>query len=655
MTRLVLAAALAVCLAPTALAQTCTRTWAAPVDGSWSVAANWTPAEVPTAGDVACITAAGTYTVSIGGFVTVAAETLVLGGASGTQTLTSQGYVGIGSATVGPNGRFQFVNITPGGDDGLYLTGTITVEGEVSVPGGVTFLRNSGTLDVAPSGTLRLSDQARVGGIQALFRVRGTVEGVGCPFPINTGQCTIQAPVEVLGGTLRAASGVLQLQAGGTMDGATLDAGPESALILNADLIEPYQMTVEGLIQGAPQGTVGMAGLNLYAGPAGATLAVTGTGFQMVGTSILRSGGGAFTNTGLLLKAATGSNFSGLAEGTLRNEGVIEIPSSLALYAGGVLRNEPGGVVRASAGGSLAGDGNGTGRFENAGLFVLDAPDQSFSFGDGGFGNNSGPYSESGSELRVLAGTLDLPGPASTNLPEGTTLTGTGAVGTAISFEPEGEISPGTDSRPLAALGVASYFRPSLTAGDPRLVIDIDGGGRSDTLAVSFAPGSQNTRLGGTLVVRVRPGYAPAVGDRFTILTSGSAIEGEFAAVVAEHAGGAEFMAETAADGLSVVLTVTQSVADESLPDALAFGVAALSSPSAAPALRVTLAESADLRVEVYDVRGRRVVRLAEGARAPGTHVLTTSDLAPGLYLARIAATGPTRVEQATQRFVVVR
>ncbi len=654
MPRLLLLAALALLAGP-ALAQTCTRSWAAPVDGSWSVAANWTPAEVPTSGDVACITAAGTYTVSIGDFVSAPAGTLLLGGASGTQTLTSRGYIGLESAEVRPNGRLRFLEITPGADDGLYLTGTITVEGEVSVPGGVTFLRNSGTLDVAPSGTLRVSGGATVGGVNSLFRVRGAVEGAGCPFPINTGQCTILAPVEVLGGTLRAASGVLVLQAGGTMDGATLDAGPESALILNADLIAPYRMTVEGLIQGSPQGTVGMSGLNLFAGPEGATLDVTGTGFQMVGTSFLRSGGGTFTNTGLLLKAATGSNFSGLAAVTLHNEGVIEIPSSLGLYAEGVLRNEPGGVVRVTGGGRLSGDGNGTGRFENVGLFVLDAPGQTFGFGDGGFGRNSGPYSEPGSELRVLAGALDLPGPASRNLPEGTTLTGAGTVGTAISFEPEGTVSPGTDGQPLATLAAASYFRPSLTTGDPRLVIDVDAGGRSDTLAVLFAPGSQNTRLGGTLVVRVRPGYTPVVGDAFTVLTSETAIEGAFAQVVVEDSPvGIAFVAETAADGLSVLLRAEAGVATDAAPEVAGLALDAHPNPARGVAtVTLALGEAGPARVEVIDALGRRVMVLHDGPLDAGIREigLDASALPTGVYVVRAI----TSVGAASRTVTVVR
>ena len=557
MSRLLLLAALATLAASGALAQTCTTEWAAPVDGSWTDATKWTNGAPGTGsgGLSPCITVAGTYTVSLaqGLQQSTAVTSLVLGGASGVQTLSTATVISAADVAVRPNGRWAFQNRSPGGEDGLYSTGTVTVEGEISVPGGVSFLRSGGTLDIAPSGTLRLSGQA--GDVSGLFRVRGTIEGVGCPVP-NAGDCGIDAPLEVLGGTLRAVDGVLRTSGGGTMNGATLDAGPAGYLTLNANAAgPPYAMTVEGTIQGSPQGTVGMSGLNLYAGPAGATLAVNGTGFQMLGTSILRSGGGSFTNTGLLLKAATGSNFSGFAEVIVRNEGLIEIPSSLALYAGSVLRNEPGGVVRATAGGRLAGDGNGTGRFENAGLFVLDAPGQSFSFSDGGNGRYSGPYSRPGSEMRVVAGTLDLVGPGSRNLPDGASLTGTGAVSVPGSFQPEGTVSPGTSEQPLGRLRHGAYFYPSQVAGSPRLVIDVDAGGRSDTLDVAFAPGGSGARLAGTLVVRVRPGYAPAIGDAFTILRTAGTLAGQFGQVVADGApDGIAFVTEISADQRSLTL-----------------------------------------------------------------------------------------------------
>src|SRR5580704_15615057 len=77
-----------------ALPPTCTDTWTATATGtySWGTAADWSKGTVPGAGDVACITNGGTYTVQlIGG--TTSIDALVVGsGTSGDQeTLQVEG------------------------------------------------------------------------------------------------------------------------------------------------------------------------------------------------------------------------------------------------------------------------------------------------------------------------------------------------------------------------------------------------------------------------------------------------------------------------------------------------------------------------------------------------------------------------------------
>ncbi|MEL6612279.1 MAG: T9SS type A sorting domain-containing protein, partial [Bacteroidota bacterium] len=65
------------------------------------------------------------------------------------------------------------------------------------------------------------------------------------------------------------------------------------------------------------------------------------------------------------------------------------------------------------------------------------------------------------------------------------------------------------------------------------------------------------------------------------------------------------------------------------------------------------LADRADLRVAVYDVLGREVAVVHEGAQSAGAHALTfdTASLTPGFYVVRAAGAGPVQ----TQRFSVVR
>ena len=66
-----------------------------------------------------------------------------------------------------------------------------------------------------------------------------------------------------------------------------------------------------------------------------------------------------------------------------------------------------------------------------------------------------------------------------------------------------------------------------------------------------------------------------------------------------------------------------------------------------------TLPEAADVRLEVYDLLGRRVAVLAEGAKTARTHTVTLdgSGLASGAYLVRLLAGG----RQDTRRVVVLR
>src|SRR5262245_5767215 len=93
--------------------------------GNWSLAANWSPAQVPGAADQAQITLAGTYAVTVDVNAQVAG--LTLGGASGTQTLTvGSGLVLGGASTIGANGALQLSGGTLDGAGDLTAGGPIT-------------------------------------------------------------------------------------------------------------------------------------------------------------------------------------------------------------------------------------------------------------------------------------------------------------------------------------------------------------------------------------------------------------------------------------------------------------------------------------------------------------------------------------------------
>ncbi len=89
------------------------------------------------------------------------------------------------------------------------------------------------------------------------------------------------------------------------------------------------------------------------------------------------------------------------------------------------------------------------------------------------------------------------------------------------------------------------------------------------------------------------------------------------------------------------------STSSEPVAEASAFAVTAAPNPTGAAGTRLAFAlpEAAELSAEVFDVRGRRVARLAERAYPAGEHALRWDGrdasgraVAPGLYVVRVVA-----------------
>ena len=388
-------AALALLVAPRAHAQTCTTSWTNAAGGAWESDSNWSSG-VPETGDVACLTLGGTYTVTTTAASRAFAH-LVLGGASGTQTLESAGRFTLDNATVRPNGRWVLGYTYNGG---LFATGTVAVEG-VLESSASSFLASAGTLDIAPSGTFRLTGGAEPGGTTTPFRIRGTFEGVDCPA---FNGCYVRSPISVDGGTLRITSttgtGQLQFSADATLHNATVDVPAGTVLNLGGTTY-----TLTGTMSGTPAGTVYFNNITAAAGAGGATLAVGGTGIQLVGSSQFSSAGGAFTNSGLIvLPPASGGNGARLLGVEMRNTGRLRVETStIEFLNGSTVRNEVGGVVEilnsATFGGGLSTNTNG--RFVNAGTVVNLGPVASSQ------GNIRVPYDGlPGSVLRAEIGQL---------------------------------------------------------------------------------------------------------------------------------------------------------------------------------------------------------------------------------------------------------
>jgi hypothetical protein len=205
---------------------TCTDSWNAAVSGLWTTAANWSTGFVPTSSDNVCITAGGTYTVTIEG--TASAATVTLGGTAGSESLsiagaravdssltlsqtgssigkhgalnlTSKGSARSGYALIGggPNvtvtnaGIFQTsagtikspsylrVNLTDARTGKTEINGVTSEDGN----GGATTLTNGGSFSVGSTGSLALTNGSSFTQSNGTFTNHGT-------FTQNTGTFT---------------------------------------------------------------------------------------------------------------------------------------------------------------------------------------------------------------------------------------------------------------------------------------------------------------------------------------------------------------------------------------------------------------------------------------------------------------------------------
>ena len=94
-------------------------------------------------------------------------------------------------------------------------------------------------------------------------------------------------------------------------------------------------------------------------------------------------------------------------------------------------------------------------------------------------------------------------------------------------------------------------------------------------------------------------------------------------------------------------------IATEGLPEGWALGNAFPNPTAGTATIRFGLAEAADVRLDVFDVLGRRVTTLADGPMTAGTHTarLDTGALASGTYVYRLT----TPVGAETRRLTVIR
>ena len=307
--------------------------WTNTAGGNWSAAANWSPNQAPSTNDTAWITNNGTYTVTLDAGVTL--NGLVLGGDSGTQTLSHATY------TLSLNG--------PGrsSSHGVYTftSGILTGSGALTLNG--PFNWSGGTLGSAGSATLVTAN----GGL--------TLSGTGkylYATLVNNGAGTCNAgPIWCYSSALlsNTPAGTLDF----TVDGTPFAIASGTPLFVNAGMLRKTAGTGTTTVSlpcantGSVQVNSGTLILTLtdgtgsFSAAAGTMLSVNGTATLAPGATI--TGAGNFTmTTGLLTN-----------RGTFNVSGTNTFTGGTAVFAGGCTLTNNTLVVN---GGTVVFNGTGT-------------------------------------------------------------------------------------------------------------------------------------------------------------------------------------------------------------------------------------------------------------------------------------------------------
>ena len=527
--------------APGASASACDTSWASPVSGDWSNPANWT-AGVPN-GNNACITAAGTYTVSIVGEneglgANTSPGTLTLGASSGTQTLEiagcdcsgdiNSGILNVtGGGTVGPNGVIELTHTGTFGNNG----GT---EAVLDISGGT--LRNAGTLET-DAGTSISGDSARLDG--SITNSGGTIN-IKTTTNYDEPQTFISPNANVLdnAGALNLADGTQLDVAQNTSTKVINDAGGTIANTGNRGA--GFLFVDAGNTFDQDAGTTSPATAN----PANPVVYVNGSGTSNVALRYGGSGASAivFRNHGTLsgnlasgqnliieatdlcgeinsTVATAGAGFTDAGQVTLTHVGTCGnnggTTAELAL-SGGTLTNT--GTLETDPGTSIVGDSARVdGSITNSGGTINVNTTTAFS------GSGTTLTQTGGATTIASAQTLDLTGSTGTFELQRGRLNGSGTLRGSLNNS-GGTVAPGASPGTLTVNG--SYSQGA--SGTLEIAADGHSAGQFSVLTVNG-----NVTLAGTLSLAPNSNYqsGAAPGDTLGVISYTGSQSGTFATV----------------------------------------------------------------------------------------------------------------------------
>jgi hypothetical protein len=475
----------------------CSRNWAAPVDGLWTDANNWTPNGAPAAGDSVCITVAGTYEVTLDNSATI--KSLKLGGTGVSAKLTMQGtnndaLVMTGNAIVRAGSRLLLGGtanrISVAGNGGLTNDGIIKMLNGCGCPQVealiVSHLVNNGSIELLGTAIIQMIDPQSTftnnGAILVTSRHGAAIQGFSSQSRVDlvAGNVTGTATLFVDGAEISWSGGTLDANASDTAR-AVLRARETTVTLMNTSLSGRVDVQSFDGDTSTVEGTIG----------AGVRIDLIGTEHGTF--TFANSLGQPVVNDGTLRVVSegvfAGADHTDLSFVTFVNHGRLEL-SSTHLVEVDAINVINDGTITSTDTVRLIGN---THRLTNEGTISIT--------GTGRLEMDGGTLFEAATGS-TMTGTLLL---------DNATLTGIGTVGDVISAH--GTIEPGLS---LGTLTASSLVMDATSA----LEMEIGGttAGTFDQLVVTG-----NVTYAGTLAVVSALGFTGGFcGDVVTIITDNS-------------------------------------------------------------------------------------------------------------------------------------
>jgi hypothetical protein len=541
----------ALSLSTSASASGVSYTWTGDGDGnSWGNAMNWNPNGVPGAGDSVTI---GTATnpgpqVYVPPGTTVAGLTLGVEGFLYSGPLTQQS---LSNITI--TSSFNWTGNTT--TSGIYIA--VDALGSVVVSGNGGKILNSeqgGKLTIEPSATLTLANSHIDMGDQAVIDVKGAFDAEPGAV-VNASTCCVIAstvinePTGVISVAPSGSSpGSLLLNAAELDDMGTIDVGKRCALSLTA----PSTLANGVHLNGAGTTTVTSQlnlGSDLVLGKGhhldvGVDAVVEGTSLISGSADFGWTGGeidGAVTVgskvvttiSGTAQKALAGGGGNGPGDLTLQGKNTLSGSGRLLMGRTSVLTNS--GSLTVKKGANVQGGAN---NIMNSGTLTVVA--------GRGTAKIEGPQLENSGKIALKSGTLEVglldQSAGSTELMGGKLIASEPVVVGGGTFLGHGPLTGGLDNEAIVAPdstgGALFESGPYVQSGVGTLSVTIDGSGAGHGYSQLAVTGSAG--IAGTLDITTPSGFAPTLGESFSILTASAGLSGTFSSVVGTQLSGGD-------------------------------------------------------------------------------------------------------------------